>query len=131
MDAFLAQAHMDRKTAAEEGLGKDPQILETLAQSEHLRWMAFHAAMGYRPMPAEVYDAREAQFLKEKAEDGKGRTRVGKDTKAKLHACMIPWDDLDALSERESRAKGTPVDYKQMDRDNVLAIKDQLMEIEK
>ena len=54
-----------------------------------------------------------------------------KDTKAKLHACIIPWEDLDALSERESRAKGTPVDYKQMDRDNVLAIKDQLMEIEK
>ena len=55
--------------------------------------------------------------------------RVGKDTDARLHACMIPWDEIDALSKRESRVTGEKVDYKQIDRDNVLAIEDQLKEL--
>ena len=130
-DVYLAQAHTDRKTAAEQGFGKDEVLLENMSRTEHLRWMAFHAAMGYRPMPAEVYDAREQQFLKEKAEEGEGRIRVGKDTVNKLHACMIPWEELDELSARESKAAGTPKDYKQADRDIILALPEQLAELAK
>lgn len=40
----------------------------------------------------------------------------------RLHACIIPWDGLDALSERENAVTGGHVDYKAMDRDNVLAL---------
>ncbi len=137
-DVFIAQAKagspefagIDRQSAVKADLSKDPELLETLARTEHLRWMAFHAAMGYQPMPPEVYDAREQQFLKEKAGSGEGRIRAGKDTKARLHACMIPWEDLDALSERESRATGKPKDYKQADRDNILALPGQLAALE-
>ena len=39
-----------------------------------------------------------------------------------MHACLIDWEDLDDLSERESQVTGKPVDYKQMDRNNVLTL---------
>ena len=40
------------------------------------------------------------------------------------HACLVPWEDLDALSARESEITGVRVDYKAMDRNNVLAVPD-------
>ena len=35
---------------------------------------------------------------------------------------MIPWDDLDALSVAENGYTGKNLDYKAMDRNNVLAM---------
>ena len=98
--------------------------LENLAVTEHLRWMAFHYAMGYEKMPDDVYAAREQQFIEEKSLYGAGKIRVGKDTASRQHACLIPWDELDALSQRENAITGGNVDYKQADRNNVLAIQD-------
>ena len=37
----------------------------------------------------------------------------------KLHACLVDWEELDALSARENGVTGGNVDYKQYDRDNV------------
>ncbi len=96
--------------------------LENLGKTEHLRWMAFHFVMGYEKMPDEVYDAREKQYIQEKALYGTGRIRTGKDTAARQHACLIPWEDLDALSERENKITGGNTDYKFTDKANVLAI---------
>ena len=41
-----------------------------------------------------------------------------------------PWDQLDALSQRENAVTGGQVDYKAMDRDNVLAMPDILRLVE-
>ena len=98
--------------------------LENLAVTEHLRWMAFHYAMGFEKMPDDVYAAREQQFIEEKSLYGNGKIRVGKDTASRQHACLIPWEELDALSRRENAITGGNVDYKQADRNNVLAIQD-------
>ena len=48
--------------------------------------------------------------------------RIGKNLAAKTHACLIDWEDLDALSARENEVTGGQVDYKAMDINNVLAV---------
>ena len=45
-----------------------------------------------------------------------------KDGEERTHACLIPWDALDALSARETALTGHRVDYKQMDINNVLTL---------
>ena len=47
--------------------------LVRLAQTEHLRWIAAHEIMGYRPYPPK---------------------KEGKDILHYMHACMIPWREL-------------------------------------
>ena len=47
---------------------------------------------------------------------------IGKDLGERLHCCLIPWEDLDDLSARENAVTGKSVDYKQMDRNNVLTL---------
>ncbi|MBQ6850488.1 MAG: hypothetical protein IJN77_05565 [Oscillospiraceae bacterium] len=98
--------------------------LENLGITEHLRWMAFHFVMGYEKMPDDVYNERQRQYISEKSLYGTGRIRVGKDTVARQHACLIPWEELDALSQKENAVTGGNVDYKQSDKNNVLAIAD-------
>lgn len=93
-------------------------LLENLARTEHLRWCAFHLAMGYRPMVRQEFDARAQRF---KAGE---HLRVGKNTRDMTHACLTPWEQLDDLSRRESAVTGKPLDYKRMDVDNILAIPD-------
>ena len=67
--------------------------------------------------PAEV-DLRAGQYRRGEI------TRVCKNSEAMTHACLVPWEDLDALSARESEITGVRVDYKAMDRNNVLAVPD-------
>ncbi|MDO4492821.1 MAG: hypothetical protein Q4C53_02930 [Clostridia bacterium] len=97
-------------------------LLENLAETEHKRWCAFHAVMGYRPMSEEVWKKRAERYAAECKRDGKSSLRIGKDARLRLHACLVPWDELDALSEKENRVTGGAVDYKAMDRNNVLAL---------
>ncbi len=82
--------------------------------------------MGYRRMPDDVWKRRAEQFEKEKRETGAGRIRIGKDAATRLHACLIPWADLDALSKQENAVTGKSADYKEMDRDNVRMIPEML-----
>lgn len=103
-------------------------LLENLAKTEHLRWNAFHFAMGFSPMPESVYAQRTAQYLKEKAETGTGRTRIGKDLVSRYHACLIPWDQLDSLSALENSITGGSVNYKDADRKNIIAMGDVIRE---
>ena len=95
--------------------------LDNMSKTEHLRWCAFHFCMGFSPMSAEEYDAREAKYLQQTAA-GEKPLRVGKNIEGRTHACLIGWDALDDLSARESRLTGKPLDYKKMDTDNVLLI---------
>lgn len=100
----------------------DTELLEHLAITEHQRWCAFHEVMGYRTMEDSLWQERAQAYLSEKAQKGRSSVRIGKDTKHKLHACLIPWDALDELSQRENLITGGHVDYKEMDRQNVLAL---------
>lgn len=111
----------------------DPQgeLLENLAKTEHLRWCAFHYAMGFRPMSREEFDARAGIYRTEVAKTGSSRVRIGKDLNQRIHACLIPWEDLDDLSARENAVTGKNLDYKEMDRNNVRAIPNVLRAMEK
>ena len=104
------------------------ELLENMAISEHLRWCAFHCAMGFQTMPEEEFQRRSQVYLTEKAKHGSTRYRIGKDLYQRLHACMIPWESLDHLSEKENAITGGNVDYKSMDRDNVLMLPELLKE---
>ena len=94
------------------------EMLENLSVTEHMRWCAFQYVSGYAPMPEEVWRQRAEQY-KRGAAPG---FRIGRDDGKRLQACLIPWDELDALSERENAVTGGKVDYKQMDRNNILML---------
>jgi len=96
--------------------------LENLARTEHLRWCAFHYVMGYEPMERAVFEDRCARYQQEMEQTGRSAVRVGKDAARRLHACLIPWEELDALSQAENAVTGKNVDYKQLDKNNVLAV---------
>lgn len=95
---------------------------ENLSKTEHIRWCAFHYCMGFTPMTDAEYAQRTEMYRQNPA------TRIGKNMVARTHACLIPWDNLDALSAKENAITGKNVDYKTMDTDNVLAIP-QLLEV--
>ena len=101
-----------------------PEILEHLAMTEHLRWCAFHRVMGYARMPDDVLAARAKLRMDERAREGRSGIRVTRDSAQRLHACLVPWEELDALSARVASLTDLTPDYKAMDRDNVLAIPD-------
>ncbi len=118
-DFYPAMLRAAGRTAEEVLAGSWPpegELLENLSRTEHLRWCAFHAVMGYRPMDADTWNAR-AQALRSGEQ-----LPLGKDRKLRLHACLIPWEELDALSAREKAVTGKDVNYKEMDRENVRAV---------
>ena len=98
-----------------------PDLLEVLGETEHLRWNAFHFVMGYSPMSSEKFDERAEAYRKSMAEGLPG-IRLSKDSENRTHACLIPWEELDGLSEKERSVTGRDVDYKQYDVNNVLII---------
>ncbi len=114
--AFLHMAKMDVENWNPQG-----EVLENLARTEHERWCAFHYCMGFSPMTEEMLRERCAQHMAQKAA-GEKPIRIGKDLNLRIHACLIDWDALDALSAAESAATGKILNYKQMDRDNVLTL---------
>lgn len=99
-----------------------PALLENLGRMEHARWNAFHFAMGFLPMSREEYAERTRIYQQQKAENGKASIRIGKNLARKTHACLISWEELDVLSETENSITGGSVDYKQLDRNNVLLV---------
>ena len=122
LDAFLFACGTDRAGAAEHGCAPDAQTLETLSRTEHLRWCAFHYAMGYRAMSDDVFDSRANEYRRQVEQTGSSGLRIGKDTAHKFHACLIPWDALEGLDEKMYAATGKRTDYKEMDRENVRMI---------
>lgn len=123
-DFIPAMLRMAGKTEAqvrENGWELTDEQLEVLSRTEHLRWCAFHFCMGFAPMTAEEYDAREAKYVQQIAA-GQKPLRVGKNMQGRTHACLIGWEELDALSQRESRMTGKVLDYQAMDMDNVRLI---------
>ena len=98
------------------------EMRRNLGETEHLRWNAFHFCSGYRPMSREDFDANAETWVRCKAEGVPCRIKIAKNQEERLHACLIPWEELDELSERESRLTGRDIDYKQTDINNVLTL---------
>ncbi|MBQ6582940.1 MAG: hypothetical protein IJH77_03815, partial [Mogibacterium sp.] len=124
--AFLRMAGMTREEILTNGWSPDPDLANTLGESEHLRWNAFHNVMGYRPMSREELQERGEHYQKCVEQGIPCSNRIGKDTQARKHACLIPWEDLDDLSAREFALTGRNVDYRRIDINNVLALPDLL-----
>lgn len=99
-----------------------PEMLPVLGETEHLRWNAFHFSMGYRTMSDEELEKNLKTWISCKEKGIPCTIRMTKNTEALTHACLISWDELDALSARENAVTGGNVDYKQYDIDNVLAL---------
>ena len=78
--------------------------------------------LGYGLMPRETWEARARRYQAEVAERGTSALQIGKDAQNRLHACLIPYGDLDELSARENEITGGHRDYKQLDRDIVSMI---------
>ena len=78
--------------------------------------------MGFRAMRREEFEERAAIFRREHDETGSGKIRISKDLNQRIHACLIPWEELDELSARENAVTGKNTDYKEADRKNVRAI---------
>lgn len=120
-DFYPAVLRASGRTAEQVLAGDWPppaDMLENLAVTEHLRWCAYQYVSGYSPMQEAVW-ARRAEAWRQGAPTD---FRIGKDRAARLQACLIPWEELDALSRKENAVTGGRVDYKQMDRNNVLML---------
>ena len=96
--------------------------LDALGETEHRRWLAFHYAMGYTRMSDEEFEANARLYALCMAEGKPCPVRVSKNQQTRTHACLIPWEELDALSAREKALTGREVNYRQMDINNVLAL---------
>ena len=72
-------------------------------------------------MTQEEYRAREERYLQQTA-SGEKPLRIGKNMEERTHACLISWEELDALSLRESNLTGRKINYQAMDTENVLLI---------
>ena len=122
LPAFVRASGSSREEILAGSWDPSPALLETLGRTEHLRWNAFHFAMGYRPMSREEFEANAETWLQCRQKGVPCPIRITKNSEARTHACLIPWEELDELSEREKAVTGREVDYKQTDINNVLAL---------
>ena len=63
----------------------DESVMDSLMQMEHARWNAYMRSEGYRGV-----SIQQAQVYKE-------TTGSHRHLRAKLHACLCSWDELDAV----------------------------------
>jgi hypothetical protein len=99
-----------------------PAQLLNLSKTEHLRWCAFHYCMGFHPMSQEEFLHRAEEYNRQRKETGKASIRVGKNMAGRTHACLVDWDALPLLDEKEKALTGRQVNYQDMDTQNVLMI---------
>lgn len=123
LPAFLRMLGITEEKAMEmDKLQLTSAQTENAGQTEHLRWCAFHDTMGFTPMSREEWDARANQYLRETESGGRSGIRIGKNMEQRRHACLIPWEGLDELSEREKAVTGKDPHYKRLDINNVTEI---------
>ena len=73
-------------------------------------------------MSEEEFDERAAEYLRQKEATGKPTIRISKNMVQRTHACLIDWQELDALSEKEQRITGKTVNYQMADIKNILTL---------
>jgi ATP-binding cassette subfamily B (MDR/TAP) protein 1 len=111
-----------REEVLKHGLHLTEKQEEALWRTEHERWCAFHFAHRYRTMSEEEWNERAALYLREKAEKGTSDIRIGKNRIGRTHACLIPWEKLPELDEREMAVTGVDPDYQERDRHTIQLI---------
>lgn len=121
MPAFLRAAGVTREELLSGDWQPERELLRNLGETEHLRWNAFHYAMGYSTMSAEEFEANARTWVRCKAE-GRPCPKIAKNSEKRTHACLVSWEELNELSRRENALTGRDVDYQQMDIDNVLTL---------
>jgi len=122
--AMLKLAKRDEKEAMDKNsLTEDSSLAETLAKTEHLRWNAFHAAMGYFPISLKEMEQRFENYAGEK-NSREHLDYCRRDSKTRLHACLVSWDELDKVTEvfrelarRVGNLEKQNQDFKKNDRD--------------
>ncbi|NLO38941.1 MAG: hypothetical protein GX115_05660 [Ruminiclostridium sp.] len=123
---FLQMSNIASAEAMEVYMNEDTDqdVMQVYYQNEHLRWNAFHRIHGWRKMNTEEYFQRKDQVIQELRsahEEGKNDIhqlmrfkydgvplsglKFHQDVKAKKHACIITWDELDTLNENELQTK--------------------------
>ncbi len=118
------------------------EVFENISKTEHLRWCAFHYSMEFKPMDREEWDMRALKYKKdfekwsETGEGDKPRFKAGKDMAQRLHACLVTWDELDELSDRENSFRSQlgeteTIDYKEKDREAVETVLEVITETSK
>ena len=122
LPAFIRISGSSREEILAGNWKPERPLQQVLGETEHLRWCAFHYSMGYVPMSRMEFEANIEAFSRLQAEGKQSSFRISKNPEERKHACLIPWEDLDTLSEEENRATGRNVDYKQIDINNVLAL---------
>ena len=122
LDAILYSASLRKEDAANGIFLQDEDLLNTLGEAEHMRWVAFHACMRYQKMS-------DAQFIQRAERKRNGEDlRVNKDECTRTHACMVPWEELPALDKKEEELTGIRKNYQEMDKDNIRMIPEMLKE---
>ena len=127
--AMLKLANIKKEDALNsDTLTEDQNFVEILAQTEKLRWNAFHAAMGYSPISIKEMQERFDAFTGERnSSDHLAYAR--KDSNARSHVCLASWNDMDAISEayrelarRAGVTKDENRDFKGYDREIITYI---------
>lgn len=77
------------------------------------------------------FDERAALYRAQVAQNGKATVRIGKNMVGRTHACLVSWENLKSLSEKEAAVTEKYVDYQALDTENVLAIPQLLQQIER
>ncbi|MCL1987073.1 MAG: hypothetical protein FWG64_03770 [Firmicutes bacterium] len=124
---YLVDPKLNAEEAAKMQAIAEGDLEETLSETEHIRWNAFHVAMGYRLMNIDE--------MRQRFEKTKNPKKASQDEQAKLHVCLVSWYELDAVSEAykklQSLANEEPThDYKNNDRDIIKYIPEILQKME-
>ena len=122
--AMLKVCGRTEQELKENGWQLSEEWLRKLGKVEHDRWCAFHYVNGYRPMSWEEWQERADMW-------SETHRQIGKDTSRRRHICLMPWEELPLLDEKEAAVTGRPVDYQQKDIDNILAYPELLAAAEK
>ena len=119
--ALVKASGYTAKEITEEQWEPDGKLLDVLGETEHMRWCAFHFANGYRRMSEEELSRNIENYIRCR-EKGLPLPRITKNAEQRTHACLIPYDRLDALSARENAVTGKNTQYRQLDINNVMMI---------
>lgn len=119
--AMLRAAGKTQEQALESWDLTAAQLLN-LSKTEHHRWCAFHYCMGFSAMSEEEFEARAAEYRRQKEQSGKASIRIAKNMAGRTHACLVSWEQLVALSDKEAQVTGKWNDYQDADTQNVLAV---------
>ena len=126
--AFLHMANLTAEDVARDGWKPEGKLLENMARTEHLRWCAFHYAMGFAKMDRTTHLQRVRTRMEEIRLTGDSKYHMTRDMERRLHACLVSWEELPALDAAENAVTGGSVDNRQKDRDNILIL-DELLRI--